>query len=620
MINEQLLNYIKKELSSNVSKDIITSNLKSKGWTDFDISEAFSKIISLKVEPVIPTVPPNIFRSSQPQIQNQNQPQTTTPVTSPVTPKITPEIARPQITPQTQPQTINLSATSPITPPLQTTPKPQPVIPQTPSQVTPQTPPQTIRPFTTPQTLSQPAPLQATPFNSPINNQVSNPTILSTHKKSKVPLIIFILFLFALLGGGAYAYYSGIFLTFSDLTSKAIVNTRNTNSASFDTTIKVDYSEIKQFTNQPLSEIMTPTQFSLTTKGAYDFSDSTNRKISTSLSLDASTISGQVDFKIVDNTIYGQLVKIPAQALAFIPTTTNFENKWFSFPIKPENIQSLTDLINPLSKISGIDSSVIEKITQEQKDKLFEITQNAHFLKMTKRLSPEAINDHLSYHFTFDLDKEGISTYLTTLKDYVNTIGKNDSALSLFDPTSITKSLDKIEDFQGEIWIGRKDNLPYKIMFNFGVKLDQTKNEKIKISVVNIFSNWNSPESIVVPTESLPFEEFVNALTNNAMSEAKGKAADAAIKAHLSNLRASAEIYFDSNTNSYLGLCSSTESKNIDAALKNVGTVFSCKDSIAKYLATVKFVQDPGYFCLDSTGFLNIIKALPKNGFSCPLK
>ena len=41
MINEQILSYIRQQLSNNVSRDVITNNLKSQGWLEADINEAF---------------------------------------------------------------------------------------------------------------------------------------------------------------------------------------------------------------------------------------------------------------------------------------------------------------------------------------------------------------------------------------------------------------------------------------------------------------------------------------------------------------------------------------------------------------------------------------------------
>ena len=44
MINPQLLGYIRQQLSLNVSKEAIANSLKSQGWTDADLGEAFAAV------------------------------------------------------------------------------------------------------------------------------------------------------------------------------------------------------------------------------------------------------------------------------------------------------------------------------------------------------------------------------------------------------------------------------------------------------------------------------------------------------------------------------------------------------------------------------------------------
>ena len=70
MINDQLLRYVKQQLSLNVSKEVIFTNLKSQGWTDADINEVFTVITPVTAPTSAPTsssvvdmVTPNIPQS-----------------------------------------------------------------------------------------------------------------------------------------------------------------------------------------------------------------------------------------------------------------------------------------------------------------------------------------------------------------------------------------------------------------------------------------------------------------------------------------------------------------------------------------------------------------------------
>ena len=61
MINDQLLGYVKRQLSLNVSREVITNNLKSQGWTDADLSEVFAAIAPAPATaPVTATAPSSV--------------------------------------------------------------------------------------------------------------------------------------------------------------------------------------------------------------------------------------------------------------------------------------------------------------------------------------------------------------------------------------------------------------------------------------------------------------------------------------------------------------------------------------------------------------------------------
>ena len=92
-----------------------------------------------------------------------------------------------------------------------------------------------------------------------------------------------------------------------------------------------------------------------------------------------------------------------------------------------------------------------------------------------------------------------------------------------------------------------------------------------------------------------------------SLNSARQKGADASIKANLANLRAQAEIYWDSNSEngkdgSYSGLCDDTEiTKIINSTPKVKDSGPLCNDSIKEYAVTSQ-LNSGGYFCVDSAG------------------
>jgi hypothetical protein len=382
-------------------------------------------------------------------------------------------------------------------------------------------------------TLVSPAVAPATPNIIQPQNQFSNiePATIKppvdpipnqpVKESKKIFFIILIIILLGILGGGAYAYYSGVFVSLPRLTSQAIDSARAAHSANYDITANVDLSEFQDITSE-LSQLFSSgigsQQLSFTGKGSYDNSDPNNSKSSSVISVNMDSFSFTAEFRLLNSILYGVIIKAPT--IAFFPMFSSYENKWISIPFKSPDGQIVN---NPLTALSPVNPNLTDKFTAEQKDYIYKMSRDAHFVKSVKKLSPETVGGELSYHFIFDLDREGIVSYLQSLKEYVNSIGKDDSELSAFDPTSFTKSLDTLKDFKGEIWIGRNDKLLHKFMLNFGIQPDETKVEKAKINVVGIFSEWNQPVSIVAPAESIPIETFISDMLSGSMEQAKEK-------------------------------------------------------------------------------------------------
>jgi hypothetical protein len=435
-------------------------------------------------------------------------------------------------------------------------------------------------------------------------------------KIKKIILAILILVLLLLLSGGAYAYFSGTFVSLPELASRAIDNARATNTATYDTTISIDTSELKDVMsgmNELFSGDIALNKFIFTTKGSYDFTDIKNKKFSSLISINADALSTTIDLRIVDGTLYGKLVKAPV--VVFLPVLKEYENKWFSVSSELGNDNELLSQV-PFASFIGVDPDIIKELSPEQKEYLYQISRDAHFIKIVKKFPPEIINDTLSYHFLFDFDKEGIATYFSLLKEYVNSIGKDDSYLSSFDPSSFITNLDKLKDFKGEIWIGRKNKLPYKIILNFSIKIDENKPEEVKVNMVSIFNNWNQPVSIITPTDSIPFQTLIE----GSLGVARTKGQTAAIKANLANLRATAEIFYDNHKGVYLGFCQSKELKDVHKSIEDLnGTGLVCKDKTTAFAVAAKLADNLGYWCVDSTGVSKEIVAT-LTGTVCPVK
>ncbi len=91
-----------------------------------------------------------------------------------------------------------------------------------------------------------------------------------------------------------------------------------------------------------------------------------------------------------------------------------------------------------------------------------------------------------------------------------------------------------------------------------------------------------------------------------SLNTARGKGADAAVKANLNNIRAQAELYYDNNANSYASVCTADPNvvKGLDAA-SSAGSGNATSDvcfSVAGAWAASAPLKTGQYWCVDSTG------------------
>lgn len=109
-----------------------------------------------------------------------------------------------------------------------------------------------------------------------------------------------------------------------------------------------------------------------------------------------------------------------------------------------------------------------------------------------------------------------------------------------------------------------------------------------------------------------------------SLNSARSKGSDAAIKSGLANMRAQAELYFDSNNgygtgsvSSGNGVCASTGDNtlgNMISSVKNTAGSATCYASSTAWAASAPLKSVGDHYCVDSTGFAGTTTAADNNG------
>ncbi len=88
-----------------------------------------------------------------------------------------------------------------------------------------------------------------------------------------------------------------------------------------------------------------------------------------------------------------------------------------------------------------------------------------------------------------------------------------------------------------------------------------------------------------------------------SLNTARSKGADAAIKANINNTRAQAELFYDSNANSYDGVCADPSiEKQIEAAATAGSPATECQADADAWAIEAQLKGSDDFICVDSTG------------------
>lgn len=138
--------------------------------------------------------------------------------------------------------------------------------------------------------------------------------------------------------------------------------------------------------------------------------------------------------------------------------------------------------------------------------------------------------------------------------------------------------------------------------------LNQKKSNKslIMIIVVILFFFMVVPAGIIA------------AMTLTGLNSARNKADDARIKSDISQMRNAAEIYYEKNNYSYIGLANDPSIGPLATDIKEYGSELKIQGlSTSTYVAYAQLVASRGIWCSDYTGFSGEVTSVSPTQTSC---
>ncbi|MFB6225798.1 MAG: hypothetical protein ABEJ02_00425 [Candidatus Paceibacteria bacterium] len=242
-------------------------------------------------------------------------------------------------------------------------------------------------------------------------------------------------------------------------------------------------------------------------EGANDWHDPDNIKFEHEIGLtveneaNKGAISGKMKF--VDQNAYFSFTALPSLTLIDL---SRFEDKW----VEVSNLDQVKEKAGTDPRKIG--ESV--KFTDKQKQQLKKAIKKIKLFKVKKELPKEKINGINSFHYSVEINKEGIVELVKTYSEVKDDKNKEE------DVKDLRKGLSKISIANAEIWIGRKDRMLRKIKF------DLTPTEKAtdfdlsgKATLTVNLTQHNEKINVTPPENTKSLEEVISEIMSGGLTK-----------------------------------------------------------------------------------------------------
>lgn len=323
-------------------------------------------------------------------------------------------------------------------------------------------------------------------------NIASQPSSVPPKRLNKMIVAIISAVSVLTIGGGAFAYFSYIQLPERTI-QKMIANLIEVKSLTYSGEIKMQIGT--KYLTDSTGGFLQPTpnkktgDFLISFNGVSDTYDLNNPKGSFSFNINTDALTGLassfgLEIRVVDGIYYIKTNNLPDLKLLDLSI---FKQQWIKIEGRALGEQPALNTYET-------------QLSSEQIIKIKEAVQKSRILRITKRLPEENIDGVNTYHYKFTTDKEKFIKLIAEINIIIE--GKTLTEKELSD---IGKSFELIEFPEGEIWIGKKDFFPRKILINS--VLEETGESFI---MTLFLKNFNQAVRIDVPYPVKTLDEIMS--------------------------------------------------------------------------------------------------------------
>lgn len=210
----------------------------------------------------------------------------------------------------------------------------------------------------------------------------------------------------------------------------------------------------------------------------------------------------QIDLISLQKALYIKVSNLVFPLASFFDTTT-FINKWV-----------LIDIAGVQKELLGTDpSSNTELISKEKAERIRDVFLDANILSIVD--TADEVREGIPvYAYSFEVTKEKqkellVNVYSILYEDFTE---ENTEISREAIEEAVAENIKDLGVIKGELWIGKKDFLPYKIVITPSMMMRDGTFEVTDANISSEFKNYNVPVTVNPPSSVVTFEEVMTKL------------------------------------------------------------------------------------------------------------
>lgn len=267
-------------------------------------------------------------------------------------------------------------------------------------------------------------------------------------------------------------------------------------------------------------------------KGVSDWSETSNVKNSLNF-----TVGGGSG--LMQQSYSGEMISIGKMFYLYIKDFPSFGNsdalkgKWLS--VDAEQLQN--DLQSGMLGYAESGKEPGEEMSAEKIEQIRSLAKKYDVLTEIRKLPDEKIGDTDCFHYQFVFNKEAAAGLIAEAVAISGGDPADEAGFSDF-----RKKLEQIDLSDNELWIGKKDNLPYKLKVTAAAN-DSESHYSTTLRFIYRANKYNAPVEITEPAGSRPLKDVMEESYGNARSKAR----DARRQSDMRQLVSAQEMYYEEN-------------------------------------------------------------------------